>query len=125
MSCRHYKLLGSYLHPAHQQCPEPHPLHTDYQLLQRAGGAVTVPLATQLILNERPQEPYQHHNLHGTFQAYVLPFEKQTVSCLLSGRGYSVWLMEQNRDDLIIKSICIPGELKEGLQKTQQGNCGL
>lgn len=125
MSCRHHKLLGSYLHPAHQQRPESHPLHTDHQLLQGAGGAVTVPLATQLVLSERPQEPHQHHNLHGTFQACVLPFENQTVPGLLSRRGRSVWLMEQKRDDLIINPICIPWEPKEGLQKTQQGNLGL
>lgn len=76
MPCRHYKLLGSDLHPAHQQCSEPHPLHTDHQLLQGAGGPVAVSLATQLILSERQQEPHQHHNIHGNFQTYVLPFKR-------------------------------------------------
>lgn len=77
MLCRHYKLLGSDLHTAHQQRPEPHPLHNDHQLLQGEGGAVNMSLATQ-------QEPHQQHGLHGTFQAYVLPFKRQTVPDLLS-----------------------------------------
>lgn len=94
MTCRYYKLLGSDLHPAHQQCPEPHPLHTDHQLLQGTGGAVTVPLAAQLIHSESLQEPHQQYNLHGNFQAYVLPFKRQTVPGLLSRRGCPIWLMD-------------------------------
>lgn len=94
MSCRHYKLLGSDLHPAHQQHLEPYPLYTDNQLLQGASGAVTVPLATQLVRNKRPQESHQQHNLHGNFQEYVISLKRQTVPGLLPRCGYPVWLME-------------------------------
>lgn len=115
--------MGSDLHPAHQQRLESHSLHFDHQLLQGAGGAVTVPLATQVIINEGPQEPNQHHNLHGTLQAGVLPFKRQTVTDVLSRHGCPVWLMEQKSAELITNTQFI-FKLKYVHQKAQEGNYG-
>lgn len=64
-SFRHHLQLDSYLHPSHQQRLEPHPVHLDYQLLQRAGGTLTLSLAEKTHLEKRPQKPHLLHNLHG------------------------------------------------------------
>lgn len=57
--------LGGDLHPPHQQRLEPHPVHPDHQLLQRAGGTVALPLAEETHLEKRPQKPHLLHDLHG------------------------------------------------------------
>lgn len=64
-SFRDHLQLGGHLHPPHQQRLEPHPLHVDHQLLQRAGGNPTLSVAEKTHAEKRPQKPHLLHNLHG------------------------------------------------------------
>ena len=72
-SFRHHLQLGCHLRPSHQQRLEPHPVHLDHQLLQRAGGAPALSLAEKTHVEKRPQEPHLLHHLHGGVAASLLP----------------------------------------------------
>lgn len=72
-SFRHHLQLGGHLHPSHQQRLEPHPVHLDHQLFQRAGGGLTLSLAKKTHVEKRPQKPHVLHNIHGNDTAPLLP----------------------------------------------------
>lgn len=91
---RHYLELGSHLHPSHQQCPEPHPVHPDHQLLQRAGGALTVSLAEETHSEKRPQKPHLLHSLHGELAGSLLPAAGLPPTCVIDRHRPSLWLRE-------------------------------
>lgn len=72
-SLRNNNILGGDLHPPHQQCLESHPVHTDHQFLQRAGGTFVVPLAETAKAQTGPQEPHQLCYLHRPIKVFFLP----------------------------------------------------
>ncbi len=91
---RHHLQLGCHLHPAHQQRLEPHPVHLDHQLLQRAGGSLTLSLAEETHLEKRPQKPHLLHNLHGDATGSVLPATSLPPAGVTDGRRSSLRLTE-------------------------------
>jgi len=51
---RYHQLLGGHIHPAHQQCPEPDPLHADHAAFQRDHSAGVGQLQAEEASAERP-----------------------------------------------------------------------
>lgn len=85
-SLRLHLQLDSYLHSSHQQCLEPHPVHFDHQLFQRAGGSLTLSLAEKTHLEKRPQKPHFFHNLHGDPTGSLLPATSLLPACITEWR---------------------------------------
>lgn len=64
--------MGGNLHPAYQQCLEPHPLHPDYQFLPRAGRAAAVPVAKTLHPQKGAEELVQLSHRHRKLTTSIL-----------------------------------------------------
>lgn len=54
---RNHQLLGGDLHPAHQQCPQPHPVHLDHTAIQRDHPPGVGKLQAEETTNEQPPSP--------------------------------------------------------------------
>lgn len=54
---RNHQLLGGDLHPAHQQCPQPHPVHLDHTAIQRDHPPGVGQLQAEETTNEQPPSP--------------------------------------------------------------------
>ncbi len=91
---RHHLQLGSDLHPSHQQRLEPHPVHLNHQLLQRAGGTLTVSLAEKTHIEKRPQKPHLLHNRHGHAAGALLPAASLPPAGVTERRRSSLRLRE-------------------------------
>ncbi|KAM4545255.1 relaxin receptor 2a isoform 2-T2 [Odontesthes bonariensis] len=94
--------LGCHLYPSNQQCLEPHPVHIDHKLLQRAGGSFTLSVAEKTYPEERPQKPHLLHDLHGDATGPLLPATCLPAAGFNDQRRSSLRLKEHSRDRAIL-----------------------
>lgn len=69
---RNNHILGGNLYSAYQQCLEPHPVHSNYQVLPRAGRAAAVPMAKTLHPQKGAEEFVQLSHWHRKLTTSIL-----------------------------------------------------